>query len=102
MIVLIDVMIVDYLTGVLDAYYNNQLSSKTGFKGILKKCCVLLVVTLTMIIDNYYNFNISTFLMITFVCNDLLSIAENLYNIGLDVNGVVNDVIKMIIKKFKK
>ena len=98
MIVLLVVMVVDYVTGVIDGYYNKKLSSKTGFKGILKKCSILLVVACAMIIDKYYNFNVSCFLLITFICNDLLSIAENLYNVGIDVKEVVN----MIIKKFKK
>lgn len=98
MIVLLVVMVVDYVTGVIDGYYNKKLSSKTGFKGILKKCSIILVVTCALIIDKYYNFNVSYFLLITFICNDLLSIAENLYNVGIDVKGVIN----MIIKKFKK
>ena len=41
MIVLLVVMVVDYVTGVIDGYYNKKLSSKTGFKGILKKCSIL-------------------------------------------------------------
>ena len=98
MIILLSVMIVDYVTGVIDAYYNKKLSSKTGFKGILKKCCILIVVSVTIVIDKYYNFNVSSFMFITFICNDLLSIAENLYNVGIDVKEVIN----MTIKKFKK
>ena len=98
MFVLLVVMVVDYVTGVIDGYYNKKLSSKAGFKGILKKCSILLVVACAMIIDKYFNFNVSYFMLITFICNDLLSIAENLYNVGIDVKGVVN----MIIKKFKK
>lgn len=98
MIALIVVMVVDYLTGVIDAYYNKKLSSKTGFKGILKKCCVLLVVSLTIVIDKYYNFNVSSFMFITFICNDLLSIAENLYNVGIDVKGIINKVVNMFKK----
>ena len=98
MIVLLVVMIVDYLTGVIDAYYNKKLSSKTGFKGILKKCCIIMVVSIALLIDNYYNFNISYFMFITFICNDLLSIAENLYNVGIDVKGLISEVIKLFKK----
>ena len=59
MIVLLIVMTVDYVTGVIDGYYNKKLSSKTGFKGILKKCSILLVATCALIIDKYYNFNVN-------------------------------------------
>lgn len=95
MIVLLVVMVVDYVTGVIDGYYNKKLSSKTGFKGILKKCSILLVVACAMIIDKYYNFNVSYFMFITFICNDLLSIAENLYNVGIDVKGLISEIIKL-------
>ena len=98
MIVLIIIMAVDYLTGVVDAYYNKKLSSKTGFKGVLKKCCILLVVLIAVLIDKYYNFNVSYFVIITFTCNDLLSIAENLYGMGIDVKGLFSDVINMFRK----
>ena len=46
-----------------------------------------------MIIDKYYNLNVSYFMFITFICNDWLSIAENLYNGGIDVRGLIYDVI---------
>ena len=98
MIVLLIIMAVDYLTGVVDAYYNKKLSSKTGFKGILKKCCILLVVLVALLIDKYYNFNVSYFVIITFTCNDLLSIAENLYGMGVDVKELISDAINMFKK----
>ena len=34
---LLIVMVIDYLTGIASAIYNKNLSSKLGFKGILKK-----------------------------------------------------------------
>lgn len=49
---LLIVMVVDYLTGIASAIYNKELSSKIGFKGIIKKFCYLLVVALSVVIDN--------------------------------------------------
>lgn len=49
---LLIVMIVDYLTGIASAIYNKELSSKIGFKGILKKFSYLCVVALSVVIDN--------------------------------------------------
>ena len=36
---LLVVIIIDYLTRVASAIYNKKLSSKVGFKGIIKKFC---------------------------------------------------------------
>lgn len=41
--VLIVFMILDYGTGVLYAYLTNQLNSEVGFKGLVKKCMILVV-----------------------------------------------------------
>ena len=49
---LIIVIVIDYLTGIGSAIYNNELSSKIGFKGIIKKFCYLLIVALSVVIDN--------------------------------------------------
>ena len=34
---LLIVIVIDYLTGIASAIYNKELSSKVGFKGIIKK-----------------------------------------------------------------
>ena len=41
--VLIVFMILDYGTGVLYAFLNNQLNSEVGFKGLVKKMMILVV-----------------------------------------------------------
>ena len=40
-IMLIFAMIVDYITGMSAAWYNSELSSKKGIKGIVKKSATL-------------------------------------------------------------
>lgn len=77
---LIVVIIIDYLTGVASAIYNKKLSSKVGFKGIIKKFCYLLVVALSVVIDRLTNTNgvIRNMVIYFFVANDGLSILENL------------------------
>ena len=44
-------MIIDYVTGVSSAIYNKELSSKIGFKGILKKMIYLCIVAVAVIVD---------------------------------------------------
>ncbi len=49
---LLIVIVIDYATGILSAIYNKQINSKVGFKGILKKFSYLLIIALSVIIDN--------------------------------------------------
>ena len=49
---LIIVIILDYISGILSAFYNKKINSKIGLKGIIKKLCYLLVVMLAVVIDN--------------------------------------------------
>ena len=44
-------IVLDYLTGVLDAGYNKRLSSKIGLKGIFKKIALLCLIALAVVID---------------------------------------------------
>ena len=49
--VLIVFMVLDYLTGVLHAYLIGQLSSEVGFKGLVKKCMILVVLIIGVMLD---------------------------------------------------
>ncbi len=49
--VLIVFMILDYGTGVLYAFLNNQLNSEVGFKGLVKKMMILVVLIIGVMVD---------------------------------------------------
>ena len=49
--ILIFCIVCDYITGLASAYKNKELSSRTGFIGILKKVTILLIVALCHIMD---------------------------------------------------
>ena len=96
MLTLIIICLIDYLTGVIKSLVNGVESSKIGYRGIMKKCSVLLVVMLTIYIDTMFKSNISNFTIITFCANELLSICENFSEMGVDVKCVINDIIEKI------
>lgn len=50
---LIAFMVFDYITGVLVAIAQKELSSKVGFKGIAKKCCILILVAVGHLFDEH-------------------------------------------------
>lgn len=98
---LLIVMIVDYLTGIVSAIYNKELSSKIGFKGILKKFSYLCVVALSVIIDNLTGQSglIRTLVIYFFVANDGLSIIENMAEMGVKLPQKLIDSLEQIKKK---
>ena len=98
---LLIVMVVDYLTGIASAIYNKELSSKIGFKGIIKKFCYLLVVALSVVIDNLTGQSglIRTLVIYFFVANDGLSIIENMAEMGVKLPEKLIDALEQIKKK---
>ena len=98
---LLIVMVVDYLTGIASAIYNKELSSKIGFKGILKKCSYLCVVALSVVIDNLTGQSglIRTLVIYFFVANDGLSIIENMAEMNIKLPKKLIDALEQIKKK---
>lgn len=98
---LLIVMVVDYLTGIASAIYNKELSSKLGFKGIIKKFSYLCVVALSVIIDNLTGQSglIRTLVIYFFVANDGLSIIENMAEMGVKLPQKLIDSLEQIRKK---
>ena len=98
---LLIVMVVDYLTGITSAIYNKNLSSKLGFKGILKKFSYLCVVALSVVIDNLTGQNglIRTLVIYFFVANDGLSIIENMAEMNIKLPQKLIDCLEQIKKK---
>lgn len=98
---LLIVMIVDYLTGIASAIYNKELSSKIGFKGIIKKFSYLCVVALSVVIDNLTGQGglIRTLVIYFFVANDGLSIIENMTEMGIKLPQKLIDSLEQIRKK---
>lgn len=98
---LLIIMVVDYLTGIASAIYNKELSSKIGFKGILKKFSYLCVVALSVVIDNLTGQSglIRTLVIYFFVANDGLSIIENMTEMGVKLPQKLIDALEQIKKK---
>lgn len=98
---LLIVIVIDYLTGIASAIYNKQLSSKIGFKGIIKKFCYLLVIALSVVIDNLLGQSrlIRSLVIYFFVANDGLSIIENMAEMNIKLPQKLIDALDQIKKK---
>ena len=98
---LLIVIVIDYLTGIASAIYNKELSSKMGFKGIIKKFSYLLVVALSVVIDNLLGQSglIRTLVIYFFVANDGLSIIENMADMNIKLPQKLIDALEQIKSK---
>lgn len=69
----------DYITGLIKGFYSKQLSSEVGYKGLLKKVFMFIVIAVSYEIQKFLNHAIALReIVITFyVCNEAISILEN-------------------------
>ena len=93
----------DYVSGIIKAYNTKTLSSAIGFRGILKKVAILVLVMLAVVVDRITinNGGIRTLVIYYFVANEGLSILENLAQAGLPIPKALKDALKVIKKENK-
>ena len=96
---LIVFVVVDYLTGVMVAVLNKNLSSEVGFHGIFKKVVIFALVAMGHIVDTYVIQNgsvIRTAVIFFYLSNEGISILENASVLGLPVPQKLKDVLQQL------
>ena len=99
---LIAFMATDYITGVVVAAINKQLSSEVGFKGLAKKLMILVFVSLGHIADMYVLDGTPVAMsavMLFYIANEGLSIIENAGNLALPVPKKLKDIMVQLKKE---
>lgn len=76
---LVILMVLDYVTGVIKAVYAKRLSSEIGFKGLLKKITILIIVALGNVIETFTGGGtaIREIVIMFYIANEGISILEN-------------------------
>lgn len=94
-------IVLDYITGLTAACIAGEASSKQGFKGILKKILILVLVAVSVRIDELTNSGgvLRTLVIYYFVSNEGLSIIENLGQVGVPIPQVLKRAIKELRKE---
>lgn len=105
-IMLIVVMVIDYFTGLEGAYVNKQLNSRIGIIGIIKKISYLGLVAVGMVIDYViksaltqvgvnidFGYCIGMLIVIWLIINELISILENLAEIGVPLPKFITKIV---------
>lgn len=91
----------DYISGIIKAYNTKTLSSSIGFKGIMKKIGLLVLVMVAVLVDNVTGNTgaIRTLVIYYFVANEGLSIIENLSIAGVPIPKGLKKALKALRKE---
>lgn len=71
--------VLDYFTGLVKAAYKKELSSAIGFKGLIKKIMVFVVIAVAYNVQKLTGqvIPLREVVIVFFICNEALSILEN-------------------------
>lgn len=90
--VLVAAVAIDYVTGVVNAALKGELSSAVGFKGLMKKVAIFLLVALGALVDKAApaaNGAVRAAVIVFYVANEGLSILENIGALGVPLPRVL-------------
>jgi len=99
---LIVLVVIDYITGVLSAYFAKELNSEIGFLGIAKKFCIFLMVALATILDASAGLGepwLRTAVIMFFVANESISALENMGRIGVPLPEFLTAALEKLHKE---
>lgn len=95
-------VIIDYITGVINAIISKALSSEIGFKGICKKVMIFILVGVAHLIDLFIlqeGTAIRTAVIFFYLANEGISILENSAKLGLPVPKKLKKILSQINKR---
>ena len=100
---LIAFVVADYITGVLKAIAEKNLSSAIGFKGICKKVCIFTLVGVANVLDTRIVGSgciLRSAVIFFYISNEGISIIENATKIGLPIpQQLQNTLLRMYSDK---
>ena len=94
-------MLLDYITGICKAIVNKKIKSVIGIKGIIKKIGYLILVALSVQLDNITGGTgaLRTLVIYFFVANEGISILENWGSIGLPMPKKLMETLEQLKKE---
>ena len=112
---MVECNLIDYITGlVASKYRQEQINSYKGMRGIIKKVCMWLLVivgamldvlikyaTQTMGFNIQVPFIVATLVTVWIVVNEIVSILENLVDIGIELPPFLMPIVRRIKKEIE-
>ena len=99
---LLIMMCIDYTSGVIKGVYNKELASNVGARGLFKKGCILLVLAMATVLDEAAlngTGMLASATAIFYICNEAISITENVAEIGVPIPQKIIDVLAQLRKE---
>jgi len=98
---LIAFVVMDYITGVMCAIVDKELSSQIGFKGIFKKILIFALVGVGHVLDSQVLGNpdagaLRTAVIFFYLSNEGVSILENTAYLGLPIPEKLKDILAQL------
>lgn len=88
-------MMLDYCSGVIKAIQQKKLSSEIGFRGLLKKVSILLIVAAANIIQSVIGENVAVreIVIMFYIANEGISLLENTASVSNRIPQKFKDVL---------
>ena len=115
LVVLVAVMLIDWITGLAGASATEKLNSRVGVIGIVKKVCYLALVAVGMVVDYLIlsalvsigislqiNYCFGMIITVWLIINELISILENLGEMGVPLPSFLTSMIKTLKGKVEE
>ena len=98
-------VVIDYITGIMCAIADKELSSEVGFKGICKKVLIFALVGIGNLLDIYILGQagiLRNVVIFFYLSNEGVSILENASHIGLPVPEKLKEILKQLNNREEK
>ena len=98
-------VVADYITGIAKAAMQGKLSSAVGFKGLLKKVMIFVLVMVGTVVDKAIpaaNHAIRSAVIMFYIANEGLSILENAGELGLPLPKLLKSALEKMKDSDKK
>ena len=105
LIALVMFVVMDYISGVMCAIADKNLSSEVGFKGICRKVLIFILVGIANILDVQVigtGSVLRTAIIFFYISNEGVSLLENAAHLGLPVPETLKVVLKQLHDKSDK
>lgn len=92
-------VVIDYITGIMCAIADKELSSEVGFKGIFKKVLIFALVGIGNLLDIYILGQagiLRNVVIFFYLSNEGVSILENASHLGLPVPEKLKEILKQL------
>lgn len=103
-VILLALVIVDYITGIAASALEGKLSSQVGFRGIVRKLLIFVLVAASHLVDLAIGWDmhlIRDAIIFFYIANEFISIVENAGRAGVPIPAVLRKAIELLKDEMK-